>query len=269
MKKITKLLALILVCSLAFAVFTGCKKTDDNGDNNKGTENNSEKHTHDENGEWQFDKENHWKVCSEDGEKVSFGAHTFEYKECTVCKVRIGIERDEFTTYNVYNDAGFQTEAVSFYKDGRVVKTITEYTYDDNNNIKTSKTSTEGKVLEEAEWAFDENFGSYIEKNTVYREDGTKLYVEYNKYSETRKQIEYNADGSVVYEKSFEYEYDENDECVIKKSYENGKLVEETKRILFSEDDWGGKVYHYETTTYNEDGTKTVQVVDESGNKIS
>lgn len=265
MKNITKLLALIMVCFLAFSVFTGCKKT---GDNKDESGNNSEKHTHDDSGEWQFDKENHWKVCSEDGEKVSVGAHTFEHKECTVCKVRISIERDEFTTYNVYNDAGLQTEAVSFYKDGSVVKTITEYTYDDNDHVKTSKTSKDGKVLEEAEWNFDEDIGGYICKNTVYRDNGTKLYVEYNKYSEPTKQVEYNADGSVVYDKAFEYEYDENYECVIKKYYENGKLVEETKRVLFSEDDWGGKVYHYEITTYNEDGTTTVKLIDESGNNI-
>ena len=98
MKDLKKILCLLLVVLLSVAVLAACGGNADGGDKD-GDKQNNEAHTHKAAGEWLVDKDNHWKVCEEDGEKVDEAAHNLEAGKCSVCGVEVKKDGDTVDVY--------------------------------------------------------------------------------------------------------------------------------------------------------------------------
>ncbi len=255
MKVFKKIVIMLLVCFLTVFVITACKeKPNNNGDN----------HTHTAGEEWLFDKDSHWKVCVEDGEKVDSAAHTLENEKCTVCGVKVKV-KDNLTDVYVLDKKGNWTVCVHYDGENKVSEETIEYEYLADGNIKSMKIMTDGKLTYEAEYGVDDEGFNYEKSSTQYNEDGTKYYTEFDNKGDMLKETMYKADGTVEYDYTHVYTYGDNAQKTSEKIYSGEKLVKEINYIVLFIDTWGGGSYKLEVITYNDDGTKTVEYFTENG----
>ncbi len=256
MKNLKKIMCILLVCLLGVFVLAAC-----------GGEGNKEPHMHTPGEEWLFDAENHWKECTEDGEKAEVAAHELDNEICSVCKVKVTTEGDKAEVY-VLNDKG-SWSVCHHYEGGKKVSEDTmEYKYFADGNVQFMTMKTNGKVSLEAEYGVDETGYNYEKKSTQYSEDGTKYTVEYDSKGDMLKETKVKADGTVEFDYTITHEYGDDGKKVSEKVYSGEKLVKEVKYIVVFADSWGGGSYNMEVTTYNEDGTTKVELFNESGELI-
>ena len=260
MNTFKRIFMLLLVCLLAVAVLASCgeKKTDEPKD----------EHTHKSTStEWQVDKDNHWKLCDEDGEKVDVKKHDLEDDTCKDCGVHITLQDDQAAELAFYDEYNNWTRLIIYDSEGNVTNEKAEYTYDEKGNMLSMKSYKNDKVTLECEYGINADGYSTEIKTVVYKEDGKKSLSEYNLLGDLIKEVEYKEDGTVEKEHVVEITYND-DGKQLEKHYENEKLVKEVKYIVASRDSWGGKIWNTEETVYNEDGTTTVTLYDENGTAI-
>ena len=94
-------------------------------------------------------------------------------------------------------------------------------------------------------------------KEISYNEDGSWIGAEYDLYENQVIEIHSNANGNVELDRRFEHTYDEDGNKTLTKTYDNGVLVEEVEFWVGSDED-GTWSMSGKTTTYHEDGSKTV-----------
>ena len=261
MKKFAKILCFVLTLVLALAIFASCgEKKDDQP---------KDVHTHTAGEEWFVDRENHWHICKDDNEKTDVSKHTFEEGVCTVCNVHITEYDNSAAELCFYDEHDNWIELYKYDSEGNLTTEKAEYTYDENGCM-LSFTSYEGeRKTTECKYIVDDSGYSVESELTVYSEDGSSKKTEYNTKGDVIKETSYKADGSVETETKYEISYYENGARSEEKQYVNDKLTKEIKYIVASEDSWGGKIYNQQITTYNEDGTTTVETLDENGNPLN
>lgn len=132
-----------------------------------------------------------------------------------------------------------------------------EYTYDENGSMTSSKILDNGVLKEEVEYfvgSDEEGHWSLSGKSTVYHEDGSKTVSDRDLDLTWATEITYDPNGNVVTELRYEYEYDEDGDQTVGRSYENGRLYEEMQSIVGPDGETTGLI----RTKYEPDGTKTV-----------
>ena len=256
MKNLKNIMCILLVCLISVFVLVAC-----GGDGEK------EPHTHTPSGEWLFDAENHWKVCSEDGEKVEVESHELEKEICSVCKVKVDAKDDKAEVY-VLDEKG-NWIVCHHYEDGKKVSEDTiEYKYATDGSIEAMTMKTNGKLSYEAEYDVDSSGYNYEKKSVRYSEDGTKYTVEYDSNGDMLKETKFKADGTVEFDYKLVHEYGDDSRKISEKVYSGEKLVKEVKYIVLHEDIWGGGSFNIEVTTYNDDGTTKVELFNENWEPI-
>lgn len=259
MKNLKNVMCILLICLLSVFVLAACGG--ENGESGK------DSHTHTPSGEWLFDAENHWKVCSEDGEKVEVAAHTLEKEICSVCKVKVTAEDDKAEVF-VLDEKGNWTVCYHYEGGKKVSEDTMEYKFFADGNIQSMTMKTDGTVTYEAEYGVDESGYNYEKKSVQYSEDGTKYTVEYDNKGDMLKETKVKADGTVEFDYTIVHEYGDDAKKISEKVYSGEKLVKESKYIVVFADSWGGGSYNVEVTTYNDDGTTKVELFNESGELI-
>jgi len=132
-----------------------------------------------------------------------------------------------------------------------------EYTYNDAGNWVGVKEYVEGVLAAEREYSIDADGNQQLLKEIIYNEDGSWMGAEYDLYENQVIEIHSDADGNVELERRFEHTYDDEGNKTLTKTYDNGVLVEEME-FWFGSDDEGSWSMSGKTTTYHEDGSKTV-----------
>ena len=184
---------------------------------------------------WQSDLKDHWQVC-ECGEKMEVQEHALEDALCKICGNEIII-----------------------FDDGTAQLSV----YDADGNVILSKMYENEVLLEETEYVVGSDAdGSWSMgvKTTLYNEDGSCSVTESDPDGQWSTETIYDAEGKVVEEYRYEYEYNEDGEATGSKSYKDGELVEEVYPIVNEAGESTGILW----TTYNEDGTKSVIEYDEN-----
>lgn len=259
MKNFKNIMCILLVCLLSVFVLAAC--------GGEGNETKKDEHTHTPSGEWLFDAENHWKVCSEDGEKVDVASHELDEEICSVCKVKVTTKDDKAEVY-VLNDKGNWTVCYHYEGGKKVSEDTMEYKYAADGNVEEVTMKTNGKLAYEAEYGVDSTGYNYEKKTTQYNEDGTKYTVEYDNKGDMLKETKIKADGTVEFDYTIVHEYGDDLKKISEKVYSGEKLVKEVKYIVVFANIWGSVSYNTEVTTYNEDGTTKVELFNESGELI-
>ena len=173
-----------------------------------------------------------------------------------------GVLMDE-TVY----EAGTPVRYTAFYEDG--TKTVSEY--DENGNIPHSVYyDADGSVASEtwSEYAYTADGESYEIKNTMIDADGIKYIGEYNEQRDMTAWFCYDADGNLVTEERYEFEYDTEGRKQVKRAYVSGTLTQELIYKLVTEED-GWMNYPGTVIDYHDDGSKTVTEYDENDEIIS
>lgn len=164
-------------------------------------------------------------------------------------------------------EAGIPVQYTAYYEDG--TKTVAEY--DENGNIPHSVYyDVDGSVASEtwSEFASTADGDSYESKNTMTDADGIKYIGEYNEQGDMTAWLCYDADGSLMTEERYEFEYDTEGRKQVKRSYVNGTLTEELIYTLVTEED-GWMNYPGTVIAYEADGSKTVTEYNENDEIIS
>lgn len=266
MKKLIKFFGIAFVCLLSVALLCACNNTDKNtNDEEECTEPTG--HVHNAEGNWEVDKDTHWRICTEDQEKTDLSEHTLENGVCTTCKVTVETQGDK-TVLMFKDDFGNWTTRITYNADGTVVEDFAEYLYDSKQNVVSIKITLNGKLTSEAEYGVDEEGYNYEKKVTEYLEDGTKVTYEYSNVGDTLRETKYKADGTIESDLTTVHEYDENGKKKSEKTYNGDKLVQEVKYVLVTADAWGGGIYNREVTTYLEDGTTRLVIYNENGEVV-
>lgn len=246
MKNVKRIILPLLLCALVTAVFTAC-------------------HSH--NPEWKIDTEKHWKECS-CGEVSEEGEHSFESDVCTVCGAERTAEDGILTDMQVFNHYGDWTQKLYFDEEGNYTwENRAEYTYDKDGNKLTEKIYADDELNSSADYDYESEGLTYRKYETEYHGDGSKTVYEYNETGDSLGYVAYDEKGNVINTVRSEYITDENGELVGEKVYENDVLTEEMKYAAGSD---GEEEYLYvtERVLYDEDGSKTVEGYDESGEII-
>ena len=95
-------------------------------------------------------------------------------------------------------------------------------------------------------------------------DDGMGDVTNYNVYGDYTRTTSYEADGTISYDASFEYEYDADGVLLFSKQYDSGVLVEE---ITYTLNDDGERQF-VKQIGYNDDGTLSVNEYDKNGNVV-
>lgn len=189
-----------------------------------------------------------------------------------------------------YNEYGDSLGYVGYDEDGNITESVrSEYITDEKGELIGEKVYENDVLTQEMKYAAG-NDGQedylYITENVLYGEDGSKTVETYDEAGELIREAFYGADGKKAYEYDVEYlyddegnltatekrekgvlkqkliyEYDEEGYVKLEKTYEGDRLV---KEVEYTATDF--YMYESKITTYNEDGTATVEVFDENGN---
>lgn len=202
----------------------------------------AEKHTHSAEG-WELNAREHWQIC-ECGEAINTAAHSLdENSKCSVCGAEIW-DFGDFVDVHTYTQYGDSLRITSYDADGSVAsETWSEY-------------------------GFTADGESYETKNTMIDADGIKYIGEYNEQRDMTAWFCYDADGNLVTEERYEFEYDTEGRKQVKRAYVSGTLTQELIYKLVTEED-GWMNYPGTVIDYHDDGSKTVTEYDENDEIIS
>lgn len=168
-------------------------------------------------------------------------------------------EDGSYTVYQ-YDLRGNETLEGSYAADGKAESEVRyENEYDAAGNRTLRRTFVGDVLTEEMEFLFgsdEEGSWSMSGKTTTYHADGSKT-VKDGDYENNLwgAEVTYAADGTVLEELRYTYEYDEQGESVASKGYKNGKLFRESAAVKNAD----GESIGFTITDYAEDGSKTVR----------
>lgn len=215
-------------------------------------------HKHNTEEKWECDAAQHWKVCSEDGEKIEVGKHTLnEDSHCTKCDCDVYDFGDSVSVY-CYDDKGNATRLADYDADGNLVSdVINEYEYDADGNIIKEAQFIDGVLCSTMEYAVKDG-ESVTVKFIAYYEDSSYAVSEYDEYGNITKTVLYDADGKVQHESFSEYVQNSEGEwyeAKLTEKYENETIVAEynemneiIKRTIYDAD---GNIVSEETEFEN------------------
>lgn len=156
------------------------------------------------------------------------------------------IERKYHKSENVISEKHYD-------KDGKLEMSITS-TFDEKGNVMTRKTyDNKGEFVSHGEWEYDEK-GKVI---------GERLYDENNKvtasykiqYAKNGIPIRKEYDGSGQFVDNIEYKYDEEGNCIVRKSYSAGmSQVYDDNGNLISEERSEYELFTIEEYNYDDNG---------------
>jgi len=163
--------------------------------------------------------------------------------------------------YNRYND---QTLMEEYDGTGSLVDTTSwERDYDEDGNPLWQKTYQNGRLTFEIPsylvWTDAYGWSRFPSKEISYYEDGSSLVTTYTERGDVASDVSLLSDGTVAYETSYTYEYDEADNLLRASTYENGRLTSLREYSLI--DGWS---VLSRQTDYAEDGSYTVAEYDEN-----
>jgi len=171
---------------------------------------------------------------------------------------------DGTSTVMEYDASGNELLQQGYSADGTLELDVRyEYTYDADGNMLLKETYENGELRQQMEFIHgSDSEGSWSRsgKTTEYHEDGTKTVFDSDPDSTWSTEITYDADGTVISELRYEYEYDENGESIGSKGYKNGRLFEQMQAVIDANGETQAVIY----TEYAEDGSKTVREYDTS-----
>lgn len=169
-----------------------------------------------------------------------------------------------------YNEQGYVTKEIYYDNDGEIdYECDHEYTFDDKGNMLSEREYTDGALCREYEYSCGTSNpdSTYMSKRTDYL-NGSPTRVEiYNEDGETISEIEYDADGKVIYTHTFKYEYDDNGKLLKRHEYENERLVETLEYAYCP--DGSGNIYFNKLITYYEDSSYRIVVYNTLGEIVS
>ena len=206
----------VAMCLLLCLLLTGC----------------GHKHTE---ASWICSPLEHWYECEDCGEKVAQDHKTDAEGFCTVCGGTIYDNGDG--TYNImtYDAWGATAGDIWCEEDGTVLSEMRyECEYDDKGNVLSSKSYSDGVLVNESFFEVQEGedfFNHYLTQEIFY-DEFSKTVTEYNQYMyETASRI-YDPDGNLIAETTYEYEFDDLGNMVYSAGYTNGVMNYESVEML-------------------------------------
>ena len=249
---------------------------------------------------WEYNLEEHWKT-DENGEKIDFSEHQLDSNlVCSVCKSRIFKWDDGSSTIHKYDENG-NTVSSKTYRNGEVISE-SEYAIGSNGNSFPARSvffNDNGEKIDLKSNEFDQ-----VVEGVCYSADGEILYEEYfeytfsedgtyylsfekycdhkeirifeNTYNESGDWLSYAVyrldTGSLIFEETYEYEYDGEGRKIYKKALKNGELTEEFFYDFYEDGEdiqtYCSKYIHY-IRDQHVNGHYTVTEYDKYGNTIS
>lgn len=210
-------------------------------------------HTHSPSGGWTGDLKNHWYEC-ECGEKLELAAHTMDGSRCTVCGCETFPPDDESIHLAFSNEEGNYTHYASFALDGSV---NFAYDYEYGDSWMTETEYTADVLTARREYSLDPYGTQTLLKDISYNEDGSFTASGFDEYGNETLEGSYDANGDPISELRYENEYDADGNRTLRRTYTDGVLTQEME-YLFGSDAEGSWSQSGKTTTYHEDGSKTV-----------
>ena len=132
-----------------------------------------------------------------------------------------------------------------------------EHEYDEEGRITLTKSYENGRLTHEQEYingSDEEGEWSRSGKNISYHADGSKTVCDADPDGAWSSEITYDPQGNVTEEIRYEYEYNENGDQTVGRTYNNGVLTETMEAVA----DENGETEFIIRTRYLEDGGKRV-----------
>ena len=174
----------------------------------------------------------------------------------------IAYYEDGGTESSEYDKYGNPTHQVVTSADGKMESDYRyEYEYDSDGNITLARTFENDRLVQEMEYVTgSDQDGSWSRsgKTVNYHADGSKTVSDFDPDGAWSSEITYAADGSISEELRYEYEYNQNGDQTVGRSYRNGKLTEIAETVM----DQNGETEFIIRTQFNEDGSKRVRKYD-------
>ena len=206
----------IAICLLLCLILTGCA------------------HEHVE-APWNCSPLEHWYECEDCGEKIAEAHSTDAEDYCADCGYSIYDNGDGTFNIMTYDAWGATANDIWCEEDGAVLSEMYyESEYDENGNVLSSKSYSDGVLIHEAFYEIQEGedfFNHYLTHEIIYDET-TKTVTEYNPYMyETASRI-YDHDDNLIAETVYEYEFDELGNVIYSAGYSNGAMTYEAAEML-------------------------------------
>lgn len=172
---------------------------------------------------------------------------------------------------SIYNEFGDQTGRIVYDAEDNIVQEdVFEIEYDENGNITLERHYTDGVLTYEAlDYVAETNdfvFTRYPSVINRYNKDGSKNVTVNGKYGLTKSSADYAADGSVISETVYEYEFFESGDIKTVKVIKDGNPIREEYYEVISD---GWTTYLKKDVAYFEDGSRIVTEYDENWNIVS
>lgn len=162
----------------------------------------------------------------------------------------------ESVKYTYYSEDG--TWFTNEYDDYGNVTVMVDYDAEGNMSMQT-----------DSQYVENSNGDWYEAARTEVYADGTRIEMMLDEQGSIISNISYDADGTVTSNESWEFTYDEETGfTATEKAYADGVLLKEVIYKIVVEDDFS-MGYPETVTTYNDDGSYTVCVYDESDEVLS
>ena len=212
-------------------------------------------HVHTVSEEWEIGPKSHWHLCP-CGEELDEAEHELADEFCTVCGAQVFSFDDGTTHLYVYNDLGYYARSAAYAADG-TLEWCCLCEYNDTGTWMREEEYTGAGLVAERTYLFDEEGMQSLITEISFREDGSQLCHEYDLYGNLVIEIENDPLGNVLRDLRYERLYDEAGRQTLVRTVIDGQLTEEME-FLHGEDEDGPWSVSGKTTTYHDDGSKTV-----------
>ena len=120
-----------------------------------------------------------------------------------------------------------------------------------------------GEQVETGKHAMNDDFRCSVCNSDVYEWDESVSVCTYDEYENFIRMADYDLDGNLISEMSYENEYDANGCIVFTKEYTDGRLTGESEYTVVD-----GESRTVRNTYYSEDGTSFINEYDDNGNCV-
>lgn len=171
---------------------------------------------------------------------------TYKYADYEYAYPKTIISERKYYSYSethiaTYDDYGKIVLSKVVDSDGETIsETKIEYTRDELGRVTLKKEIEDDLLSIETVYEYDDNSDDWSRcTETDYYDDGGKEVTVYNDNYDKLSYIEYDAEGVVVTNETYEYEYNENGDLISEKNYSDGTLIGEVK---YSYDEDGNNI---------------------------
>ena len=174
---------------------------------------------------YDYDIHSHWLrcECGEAGEKTAH--ETDEWGLCSVCGIGAYLNEDGTGSILVYDEWGTMTRQIEVDAEGNVTFELRyEVEYYEDGNPKSTKTYYDGVLENECTYLPSGDGMSVYTSMDVSYFDGMKYVSNYVSEGVMGVYQIFDADGNMVTEDRYEYEYDDDGNMIRRVCYTNGEL---------------------------------------------